>query len=154
MEPESKLRAALESAEEALRVAIEMHDKAGCRGEKCSFPYDLQKIVRVKVLAALAAHEEGGGPRKAYRVWFECPMCKQEHEVQWETYEKPDFTCPRAPLASQEPSAAPALSNPPKCPRHNETMVISFYDRPGSPPGNGWVCKSCINERTVVVSGR
>ena len=44
-----------------------------------------------------------------------------------------------------------SMSNyaPPRCSRHNEQMIISFYDRPGSPPGNGWVCQSCIKERTA-----
>lgn len=36
---------------------------------------------------------------------------------------------------------------PPICTKHHETMVLSFYDRPGSPPGNGYSCRSCTQER-------
>ena len=28
-------------------------------------------------------------------------------------------------------------------------MGLSFYDRPGGPQGNGWVCPRCIDERSV-----
>jgi hypothetical protein len=35
----------------------------------------------------------------------------------------------------------------PHCLWHSEAMAINFYDRPGSPPGNGWVCRSCMRER-------
>jgi hypothetical protein len=38
---------------------------------------------------------------------------------------------------------------PPVCTKHNEQMVLSFYDRPGSPPGNGWSCQSCYKERSA-----
>lgn len=35
----------------------------------------------------------------------------------------------------------------PKCEKHDEEMTLHFYDRPGGPPGNGWVCRSCAFER-------
>ena len=38
-------------------------------------------------------------------------------------------------------------SMPPRCEKHQEQMVLHFYDRPGSPPGNGWDCRSCVEER-------
>ena len=38
---------------------------------------------------------------------------------------------------------------PPFCPKHNENMVLSFYDRPGGPPGNGWTCRTCAYERSA-----
>ncbi len=54
---ESKLREALESAVEAMSTAIAMHDTAGCPGESCQYPYDLQKIVRSKCRAALVERD-------------------------------------------------------------------------------------------------
>ena len=33
------------------------------------------------------------------------------------------------------------------CAKHGIQMVISFYDRPGGPPGNNWVCPKCVKER-------
>jgi hypothetical protein len=37
----------------------------------------------------------------------------------------------------------------PSCLKHSEQkMILNFYDRPGGPPGNGWVCPSCMNERS------
>jgi hypothetical protein len=38
----------------------------------------------------------------------------------------------------------------PRCPKHGEWMLLSFYDRPGSPPGNGWVCRSCAKARAAL----
>lgn len=35
---------------------------------------------------------------------------------------------------------------PPRCAKHETLMVLGFYDRPGSPPGNGWVCQQCVEE--------
>lgn len=39
---------------------------------------------------------------------------------------------------------------PPRCERHKEQMVLQFYERPGGPAGNGWVCQSCAQERAGV----
>lgn len=36
---------------------------------------------------------------------------------------------------------------PPTCSQHSEQMVLNVYNRPGGPPGNSWVCRSCIAER-------
>lgn len=36
--------------------------------------------------------------------------------------------------------------NPPSCPKHNEAMRLTFWSRPGSAPGNGWACESCVKE--------
>ena len=36
---------------------------------------------------------------------------------------------------------------PPRCEKHNETMVLYFYARPGGVMGNGWVCDSCKEDR-------
>jgi hypothetical protein len=37
---------------------------------------------------------------------------------------------------------------PPRCQLHgSEQMTLHFYDRPGSPPGNAWVCRSCVEDR-------
>ena len=38
-------------------------------------------------------------------------------------------------------------SAPPYCVEHNCQMILSVYNRPGSPPGNGWSCPECANER-------
>ena len=38
-------------------------------------------------------------------------------------------------------------SLPPVCAKHAEHMIISFYLRPGSPNGNGYVCRTCVKER-------
>jgi hypothetical protein len=41
---------------------------------------------------------------------------------------------------------------PPRCPKHRDaSMILSFYDRSGGPPGNGWVCAECIEERKSAV---
>lgn len=40
---------------------------------------------------------------------------------------------------------------PPRCFKHDKLMVLGFYDRPGSPPGNGWTCQQCTNERAVAI---
>ena len=40
-------------------------------------------------------------------------------------------------------------SAPPKCHKHDKQMVLSLYDRPGGPQGNGRVCLRCIDERSV-----
>jgi hypothetical protein len=42
----------------------------------------------------------------------------------------------------KEPQAAPT------CLVHGMPMVLVIYDRPGSPPGNGWACRMCAAERT------
>ena len=36
----------------------------------------------------------------------------------------------------------------PTCLIHGVPMVLSFYLRPGGPPGNGWSCSLCAAERT------
>ena len=36
---------------------------------------------------------------------------------------------------------------PPNCEKHDEQMVLYFYERPGSAPGNNWFCRSCREER-------
>lgn len=36
---------------------------------------------------------------------------------------------------------------PPRCEKHNEQMVLYFYPRPGSAPGNNWMCQSCVEDR-------
>ena len=46
---------------------------------------------------------------------------------------------------SEERQAA-YRSAPPQCEKHNRQMVLSVYDRPGSPPGNGWSCPECAKE--------
>lgn len=38
-------------------------------------------------------------------------------------------------------------SAPPVCIKHEEQMVLYFYDRPGGPAGNIWHCRSCVRER-------
>ena len=48
---------------------------------------------------------------------------------------------------AEKKSEANCTSVPPKCVKHGETMILSFVDRPNSPPGNAWVCVSCIEER-------
>jgi hypothetical protein len=40
-------------------------------------------------------------------------------------------------------------SVPPTCEIHKEVMVLTFYGRPGGPPGNGYSCQSCCMERSV-----
>jgi hypothetical protein len=40
-------------------------------------------------------------------------------------------------------------SMPPTCSRHGETMILAMWDRPGGPPGNGWMCQSCARERAA-----
>lgn len=43
---------------------------------------------------------------------------------------------------------------PPRCPKHPmSSMILDFYLRPGSPPGNGWYCQQCAEERKSVESG-
>ena len=37
-------------------------------------------------------------------------------------------------------------SLPPCCAKHDTQMVLSFYDRPGGPVGNDWVCLQCQKE--------
>lgn len=32
------------------------------------------------------------------------------------------------------------------CEKHKRQMVLGFYDRPNSPPGNGWYCPECADE--------
>ena len=36
---------------------------------------------------------------------------------------------------------------PPICIQHLEQMFLNFFVRPSGPPGNNWVCQSCIKER-------
>ncbi len=36
---------------------------------------------------------------------------------------------------------------PPRCDKHDEQMILYFYDRPGGPPGNNWYCRSCVEDR-------
>lgn len=38
----------------------------------------------------------------------------------------------------------------PRCSKHNEAMTLYIYDRPGGPPGNGWSCRTCTEERTAL----
>ena len=38
-------------------------------------------------------------------------------------------------------------SAPPTCNKHGEQMVLTFFERPGSPPGNNWICRSCATVR-------
>jgi hypothetical protein len=57
-------------------------------------------------------------------------------------------------LESQQRSQFPSLQaqptgigyTPPICFKHSEQMVLNFYPRPGSPLGNGWVCRTCSME--------
>jgi hypothetical protein len=39
---------------------------------------------------------------------------------------------------------------PPTCLKHSEQMVLGFYERPGGPPGNNWVCRSCAKGRSEI----
>ena|SRR5208283_1133284 len=36
-----------------------------------------------------------------------------------------------------------------ECPTHHIPLKIYFYDRPGSPPGNGLSCDECVKERNA-----
>lgn len=42
---------------------------------------------------------------------------------------------------------------PPFCAKHSRFMHLRIYMRPGSPPGNGWACEGCIEERKSIESG-
>src|SRR5580658_5884010 len=42
---------------------------------------------------------------------------------------------------------ADTVPGAPWCSEHGEAMVLGFFDRPGGPPGNGWVCPSCAKGR-------
>lgn len=61
--------------------------------------------------------------------------------------------CNRAVLAAtkkQQQVSLPTMELaqlPPRCPTHDEQMVITFFARPGGPPGNNWMCRSCAKER-------
>lgn len=35
------------------------------------------------------------------------------------------------------------------CPTHFIPLMLHFYDRPGSPMGNGYVCPWCLAERQM-----
>jgi hypothetical protein len=37
---------------------------------------------------------------------------------------------------------------PPICQKHGTPMTLTFYERPGGPPGNGWSCRLCTAERS------
>ena len=41
----------------------------------------------------------------------------------------------------------PESYEPPRCPKHNRRMMLGFYERPGGPQGNGWICPICQVER-------
>ena len=47
----------------------------------------------------------------------------------------------------EEPKPEVGSSAPPYCVEHNCQMILSVYNRPGSPPGNAWSCPECANER-------
>jgi hypothetical protein len=52
-------------------------------------------------------------------------------------------------LNSNVSQLAVTNSIPPICEIHKETMVLRFYERPGGPPGNGYICQSCCSQRTL-----
>jgi hypothetical protein len=47
-------------------------------------------------------------------------------------------------VVSLLPFVSMTNSLPPKCAVHGIPLVLNFYDRPGSPPGNAWVCTECL----------
>jgi len=54
-----------------------------------------------------------------------------------------DFVRGEAARASGSPTMTIASNHPPFCGQHGDElvqMVLHVYDRPGSPPGNNWVC--------------
>lgn len=53
----NKLTEVLELAESALSLGIKTHDAAGCPGEACSYPYDTQKMVLIKVRQILGRYK-------------------------------------------------------------------------------------------------
>jgi hypothetical protein len=57
-----------------------------------------------------------------------------------------------APAAHTQNAISNNAPFEPKCNRHNKPMVLCFYDRPGSPPGNGWSCDECAAERAAPAS--
>lgn len=59
-------------------------------------------------------------------------------------YEEPKKPEPKPTL--MENSTRSSFS-PPRCEKHNRQMVLAWYDRPGSPPGNGWYCPECATGR-------
>lgn len=59
-------------------------------------------------------------------------------------YSRRDLEAERVSLSA--PATHQNIAIPPHCYRHNEDMILAFYDRPGSPPGNGWSCQSCAKE--------
>lgn len=58
-----------------------------------------------------------------------------------------DYSRSLGTLTDDESSAVELASTPPSCIKHNELMMLYFYNRPGSAPGNGWACPSCMAER-------
>jgi hypothetical protein len=58
-----------------------------------------------------------------------------------------------APARLTAQQAEPAATNmkvsvePPICQKHGTPMTLTFYERPGGPPGNGWSCQQCAAER-------
>ena len=54
---------------------------------------------------------------------------------------------PQSGCFGSKPAMTVNNSAPPVCLKHGTPMVLSFYDRPGGPQGNGWACPICIDER-------
>ena len=69
-------------------------------------------------------------------------------KVRAEPLIEPDEACPIGPPPHYNIPCGTS-SMPPRCSKHNEPMVLNFYDRPGSPPGNNWMCQRCVAERAA-----
>ncbi len=167
--PKCHLRSLLRSALEA-RAAVEgdsfeanvidLHEQTSKKSDHGKPMLDAHRIllseqfkpgdrvlVRIEPLARAERVLEAGGDKGA-------GYCREVREAVHGS-DKPSASVPVAAAAplptAREPHAAITIDQrAPRCPTHGEWMLLSFYDRPGSPPGNGWVCRSCARERAAL----
>lgn len=83
-------------------------------------------------------------PSRIVHEFYQAVLAQQEASKA-----RPDSALDRASIPAMNITNAV----PPICTKHHETMVLSFYDRPGSPPGNGYACRSCAKERQTAAQG-